>query len=102
MPIHDGALYGAYVLAPRAGAVLTGLDAAAALSLPGVVRCLSAADLPAIGTALGGVRNYCDPNPRGGTALEPLFVEAGSRCEYAGQPVGLVLGTRYGITGGTA
>ncbi|KXZ51961.1 hypothetical protein GPECTOR_11g84 [Gonium pectorale] len=96
-PVHDGALYGAFVLASRAGAVLAGLDASPALALPGVVRCISAADLSSLDLSAAGssgvVNRHDAAVGMGGTVPEPVFLDTGSVVGFAGQAVGLVLAT---------
>ncbi|CAE8582374.1 unnamed protein product [Polarella glacialis] len=69
-------LYGAFVIADRANRKLLSLDASAALSSPGVVDFLTAADVP-----------------RGKTLQndEPLFCAAGEVVPYEGAAVGFVV-----------
>ncbi|HRQ39604.1 MAG TPA: xanthine dehydrogenase family protein molybdopterin-binding subunit [Chloroflexota bacterium] len=69
-----GMLHGRFVTSPYAHATITSIDAEAALALPGVVRVLTAADLPDI-----------PPKTR-----NKLFL-ARERVIFAGQPVALVL-----------
>ncbi|GIK55797.1 MAG: xanthine dehydrogenase family protein [Chloroflexi bacterium] len=69
-----GMLHGRLVTSPHAHATITSINAAAALALPGVVRVLTAADLPDI-----------PPKSR-----NKLFLARG-RVIFAGQPVALVL-----------
>jgi CO/xanthine dehydrogenase Mo-binding subunit len=74
MPMH-GLLHARLVLAAEAHARLTGVDASAALALPGVVAVLTADDLPLAPGAAG----------RAGTPL------ASGEILWSGQPVALVL-----------
>jgi CO/xanthine dehydrogenase Mo-binding subunit len=73
--IHiPGMLHGRFVTSPHAHATITSIETSAALALPGVVRVLTAADLPDI-----------PPKSR-----NKLFLARG-RALFAGQPVALVL-----------
>ena len=74
MPVH-GLLHGRLVLAAEAHARLRGIDASAALALPGVVAVLTADDLPLDPAAAG----------RAGTPL------ARGEILWSGQPVALVV-----------
>jgi CO/xanthine dehydrogenase Mo-binding subunit len=74
MQVH-GLLHGRLVLAAEAHARLSGIDASAALALPGVVAVLTAEDLPLAASAAG----------RAGTPL------ARGEILWSGQPVALVL-----------
>ncbi|EFJ41839.1 hypothetical protein VOLCADRAFT_98105 [Volvox carteri f. nagariensis] len=89
VPVHRGALYGAFVLSARACGRLAGIDASPAVSLPGVVRFLGASDLAGVGP--GGALNACEKPPVGAGAAEKTFLEVGGKCEFAGQLVGVVL-----------
>ncbi len=71
-----GALHARPVLSPFAAARITGIDAAAALGMPGVVAVLTAADLPGAGGK---------PADRASAML------AGERVVFQGQPVALVV-----------
>src|SRR4051794_32489450 len=74
MPMH-GLLHGRLVLSAEAHARLTGIDASAALEVPGVVAVLTASDLPLVEGAAG----------RAGTPL------AREEILWSGQPVALVV-----------
>src|SRR3954447_10151128 len=74
MPVH-GLLHGRRVLSAEAHARLTGIDASAALEVPGVVAVLTAGDLPLVEGAAG----------RAGTPLAPAEILG------SGQPVALVV-----------
>jgi CO/xanthine dehydrogenase Mo-binding subunit len=74
MPVH-GLLHGRLVLSAEAHARLTGVDASAALALPGVVAVLTARDLPLVENAAG----------RAGLPL------ARDEVLWSGQPVALVV-----------
>ncbi|PNW76553.1 hypothetical protein CHLRE_11g467688v5 [Chlamydomonas reinhardtii] len=95
VPVHKGALYGAYVMGAKAGAVLEAIDATPALALPGAVRFVGAADLEAGANGSNGYgytfANRFEALRPGAPPPEPIFLPAGGRVEYAGQPVGLVL-----------
>ncbi len=72
-----GTLHAVLVHSPLPHGRLRGIDAAAALAMPGVVAVLSARDIPG--------ENDVAPAGKG----EPLFAE--SLVEFAGQPVAMVL-----------
>src|SRR3954452_17874386 len=74
MPVH-GLLHGRLVLSAEAHARLTGVDASAALEVPGVVAVLTAGDLPLVEGAAG----------RAGMPL------AREEILWSGQPVALVV-----------
>jgi len=76
LPELTGAAYVTIVRSPIAHALITGIDAGAAVAQPGVVAVLTAADLPA-------------PPEGGDPTDEPLL--AGDRVRYVGEPVALVL-----------
>lgn len=95
VPVHVGALYGAFVISARAGGRLAGVNVAAALALPGVVRFLGASDLAEVGPS--GALNICDKQPMGGGVFpspEGTFLQVGGHCEFVGQLVGVVLADR--------
>src|SRR5215471_14811768 len=76
LPELTDAAYVTIVRSPIAHALITGIDAGAAVAQPGVVAVLTAADLPAA--------------PDGGDpTTEPLL--AGDRVRYVGEPVALIL-----------
>jgi xanthine dehydrogenase large subunit len=79
MPEPPGTLHAALVLSPVAHGTLRGIDAAAALALPGTIALLRASDIPGIND-VGPIA----PN-------EPLFAE--SVVEFAGQPVAAIVAT---------
>ena len=72
--VHPGVLHARFVTSPHAHARLSGIDAAAAEALDGVVRVLTAADLPALA-----------PTSRARLLL------ARERVRFVGQPVALVV-----------
>src|SRR4051812_49216765 len=74
VPVH-GLLHARLVPSGHAHARITGIDAAGALEVPGVVAVLTAADLPI-------------PDGTPGRAGEPLARE---EVVFAGQPVALVV-----------
>src|SRR5215472_12755682 len=76
LPELTGAAYVTIVRSPVAHALITGIDASAAIELPGVVAVLTSADLPA-------------PPEGGDPTTEPLL--AADRVRYVGEPVALVL-----------
>jgi xanthine dehydrogenase large subunit len=77
MPEPPGLLHAALVLSPVAHGTLRGIDASAALALPGVVALLRANDIP-------GVNDIGPIGPN-----EPLFPE--TTVEFAGQPIAVIV-----------
>jgi xanthine dehydrogenase large subunit len=77
VPTQQGTLYAAVFESPLAHGVLNGLDLSAALAAPGVVRILTAADIPGY-NQIGGI-----------VPDEPLLAEG--HVHFRGQPVALVL-----------
>ncbi|OWP63635.1 xanthine dehydrogenase [Hymenobacter amundsenii] len=77
VPVQHGTLYAAVVESPLAHGRLLAIDATAALALPGVVRVLTAADIPGT-NQIGGI-----------VPDEPLLAEG--HVHFRGQPVALVL-----------
>jgi xanthine dehydrogenase/oxidase len=76
----QGVLHGAMVLNnQRPTGTLAKLDASAVLAMPGVVRVLTAADIPGVNA--------------GASEQEPLFVPINGKVCYLGQPVALVVAT---------
>jgi len=74
LPELEQAVFATFVRSPVAHALITGIDASAALEQPGVVTVLTAADQPA---------------GDGSPFAEPLL--AADRVRYVGEPVALVL-----------
>jgi xanthine dehydrogenase iron-sulfur cluster and FAD-binding subunit A len=78
---------------------LTCIDTSVALSLPGVVRVITAADIGTGATVAGsgGVNNVTLPGSMSATGKpqlpEPLFVRVGEKVSYMGQPVALAVAT---------
>ncbi|NRT17231.1 xanthine dehydrogenase large subunit [Hymenobacter sp. 9A] len=77
VPVQQGTLYAAVYESPLAHGVLKGLDLGAARRAPGVVRILTAADVPGR-NQIGGI-----------VPDEPLLAEG--HVHFQGQPVALVL-----------
>ncbi|MCR5887077.1 molybdopterin-dependent oxidoreductase [Hymenobacter sp. J193] len=77
IPVQHGTLYAAVVESPVAHGKLLSIDATAALQLPGVVRVLTAEDIPGE-NQIGGI-----------VPDEPLLAEG--HVHFRGQPVALVL-----------
>lgn len=73
---HDGMLWGATVRSPHPHAEITGVDISAALTLPGVVAVLTAADVPG--------------HNRHGLERRDQPVLAADRVRYVGEPVAIV------------
>src|ERR1700729_1828924 len=94
-PLPEGAVRATFVRSTIAHALITGIDASAALEAPGVVAVLTVADmtdLPAPPPAPG--RRLADPPwkgpvPLAGVGAEPLLAVA--RVRYVGEPVAIVL-----------
>uniref|UniRef100_A0A7S2KL86 Aldehyde oxidase/xanthine dehydrogenase a/b hammerhead domain-containing protein n=1 Tax=Zooxanthella nutricula TaxID=1333877 RepID=A0A7S2KL86_9DINO len=78
LPEPVGCLYAAYVLIPRARAVLVGYDLAAAREMPGFVDVVSAEDIPG--------KNTCEM-----TKAQLLLVPKGEASQFAGSPCLVVL-----------
>jgi xanthine dehydrogenase large subunit len=77
VPVQQGTLYAAVFESPLAHGVLNSLDLRAALAAPGVVRILTAEDIPG-DNQIGGI-----------VPDEPLLAEG--HVHFRGQPVALVL-----------
>jgi xanthine dehydrogenase large subunit len=88
MPEPPGTLHAALVLSPVAHGSLRGIDASAALALPGTVAVLRASDIPGVNDA-----GPIGPN-------EPLFPE--SVVEFAGQPVAAIIAETLDAAGAAA
>ena len=84
VPAGEDVFYGAPVVCTKLKQVITQIDASKALSVPGVVRFISAADLKAINAA-NMIGSY------------QLFIPAQKPCEFVGQYVGLVVGTSLAV-----
>lgn len=84
VPAAEDVLYGAPVVCTKLKQMITQIDASKALSVPGVVRFISAADLKAINAA-NMIGSY------------QLFIPAQKPCEFVGQYVGLVVGTSLAV-----
>lgn len=81
------ALHARVLRAPWPHATITRIDTGPALAVPGVVRVLTAADLPAGANQLVGATEESSTGANG--PVEPLL--AGNEVRYVGQPVALVL-----------
>ena len=94
-PDLAGALRATFVRSTIAHALITGIDASAALEAPGVVAVLTAADLtdlpppPPPEPLPEGTPPPEGPNPMGGVWQEPLL--AVDRVRFVGEPVAIVL-----------
>eukprot|EP00055_Hartaetosiga_balthica_P014394 m.78729 g.78729 ORF g.78729 m.78729 type:complete len:1316 (+) comp8584_c1_seq1:41-3988(+) len=78
--VSSNTFYGQFVLASQGNAVLQSLDVSAANAVDGVVDIILGADFPNV--AFG---------------QEPLLVATGSRVEYRGQAIALVLATSQAV-----
>ena len=87
-PIAPKELFGAFVLADTANAVLSSIDTSAAMIMPGVAHMLTAKDIPGLNThaphGFMGVGDIKSP-------AEPLFVAEGDRVLFNGQAIGMIL-----------
>jgi carbon-monoxide dehydrogenase large subunit len=94
-PDLAGALRATFVRSTIAHALITGIDASAALEAPGVVAVLTAADMtdlpapPPPEPLPEGTPPPEGPNPMGGVWQEPLL--AVDRVRFVGEPVAIVL-----------
>src|SRR3984893_14176715 len=94
-PELAGAVRATFVRSPVAHALITGIDAAAALEQPGVVAVLTVADMTDMPDQVPpepepeGVPPAEGPMPLGGLWAEPLL--AVDRVRFVGEPVALVL-----------
>ena len=79
MPLPAQGLCGAMVFTTQAAGKIVAIDASRALSLPGVVRFISAQDIPGV-------------NKVGGESIK-LFLEIGDEAKCIGHPVGLIIAT---------
>lgn len=91
-----GQAHAVFLRSPHAHAVLRGIDAAVARTMPGVLGIFGAADLAAVGIAglPGGVGARAAGHPnRDGTMMAdpPLPVLAGDRLRHVGEPVAVVI-----------
>src|SRR5689334_5353475 len=77
IPVQMGTLYAAVYDSPVAHGKLRGLDVSAALAMPGVVRILTAADIPGE-NQIGGI-----------IPDEPALAEG--HVHFRGQPIALVV-----------
>ncbi|XP_064601079.1 LOW QUALITY PROTEIN: xanthine dehydrogenase-like [Liolophura sinensis] len=77
IPPIDGQLYGTFVLSTEGNAQIQTIDPSAALKIPGVVKFISASDIPG--------ENNCSPFG----AAEEIFCSG--KVEYAGQALGLII-----------
>lgn len=84
VPAGEEVLWGAPVLCTKLKQAVTQIDATKALSVPGVVRFISAADLKVIGAA-NMIGSY------------QLFIPAQKLCDFVGQYIGLMVGTSLAI-----
>ncbi|WP_298965054.1 xanthine dehydrogenase family protein molybdopterin-binding subunit [uncultured Methylobacterium sp.] len=85
----DGQVYGVFVRSPVAHGILDGIDAEAALALPGVLAVLSASDLD----GYGGIGNGLPfKNQDGSDMRKPAQPSlATGKVRYVGEPVALVV-----------
>src|SRR5688572_10604931 len=77
IPVRQGTLFGWVFSSPVAHGEILNLDLGAALEIPGVVRILTAEDIPGV-NQIGGI-----------IADEPLFAEG--EVHFWGQPIALIL-----------
>lgn len=77
-PLPPQGLCGAIVFTTQCGAILSAIDTASAMALPGVVAFISAKDIP--GDNLVG-------------SDIPLYVPIGAEVQCIGAPVGLIIAT---------
>ncbi|MGH3158497.1 MAG: xanthine dehydrogenase family protein molybdopterin-binding subunit, partial [Streptosporangiaceae bacterium] len=89
IPELTGAARITFVRSPVAHALVTGIDASAALAEPGVVAVLTAADMPAGGQDVAAGEGEADPEAQSKPMDEPLL--AVDRVRYVGEPVAIVL-----------
>ncbi|KAK3581541.1 hypothetical protein CHS0354_031882 [Potamilus streckersoni] len=80
IPLQPGELHAAFVISTVGNAKIQSIDASAALLLPGVLKVLTASDIPAAGV------NNCMPSP-----YVPEEVLCSGEVLYAGQSVALVI-----------
>ena len=84
VPTSPKTLYGAFVISEQGSATLAGLDASAALKVPGALRMLTAKDITGV--------NEIKPVVSVPTSmLEPVLCDG--KIYYAGQPLAVVIGT---------
>jgi carbon-monoxide dehydrogenase large subunit len=94
-PELAGAVRATFVRSPVAHALITGIDASAALEQPGVVAVLTVADMTDMPDQVPpepepeGVPPAEGPMPLGGVWQEPLL--AVDRVRFVGEPVAVVL-----------
>lgn len=91
-----GALHAAFVRSPYAHARIRGVDATAALALPGVRWVLTSADMPAGGHAPAPIGLPLPPD-HPDRHLAPEQPLAGARVVYVGEPVALVIAEETSI-----
>lgn len=75
-------LHGALVYSTQCMAILNGIDVSSALSIPGVVSVLTAADIPGSNSLANG---------------NPLFVALGGSIDYVGAPLAVVVATSEAV-----
>jgi carbon-monoxide dehydrogenase large subunit len=87
-----GQVYGVFLRSPRAHAVLTAIDAGAALAQPGIVAVLTGGDIVSSGFGMMPAAPVVSPS---GSKLRvpPYRALAEGRVRFAGQPVALVVAT---------
>jgi carbon-monoxide dehydrogenase large subunit len=89
---HPDALHAAFVRSPYASALIRGIDRSQALSTPGVVAVLTAADLAESGF-VDCPQPFRLPQGDGSFAVEtPRPHLAGERVRFVGEPVAMVIG----------
>ncbi|CAG5124756.1 unnamed protein product, partial [Candidula unifasciata] len=84
IPAFQRELYGAFVISTVAIGAIVNIDCSEALAIPGVVKFISAADIPE-----GGKNNFMDVVFFPTIGAEEVFVS--KNVEYAGQSIGLIL-----------
>jgi carbon-monoxide dehydrogenase large subunit len=90
VPELTGAARVTFVRSPLGHARITGIDASAALSVPGVVAVLTVADIDDLPPPPpGGPPSETAPMPLGGLWQEPLL--AVDRVRFVGEPVAMVI-----------
>ncbi|MFL9827564.1 xanthine dehydrogenase family protein molybdopterin-binding subunit [Rhodoplanes sp. SY1] len=84
-----GQAYGVFVRSPHAHAVVTGIDAAAALAVPGVLGVFTADDMAAAG--IGTLAAHMPMQGATGPLVMPFRPSLAATAMHAGEPVALVV-----------